>query len=99
MNIQKTLVALTLLALGSTVASAEEASHPCKEIKSACESAGFVKGGHKDKGKGLWKDCIEKLMAGESVAGVSVTPDKVAACKAKKEKHQKMKQEKAESKK
>jgi hypothetical protein len=32
-------------------------------------------------------DCMKKVMNGETVAGVSITPEKVAACKEKKEKH------------
>jgi hypothetical protein len=65
-------------------AHAEEigADHPCHKIKMACESAGYVKGGHKT-GKGLWIDCFGKLKKGESVPGVSVAPGEVDACKAK----------------
>lgn len=61
-------------------------SKPCKEIRAACEAGGFVKGNHKKDGKGLYKDCLQKILAGEAVAGVTVTPDQVSACKAKKEK-------------
>ncbi len=60
---------------------------PCKQIKAACEAGGFVKGGHKKDGKGLYVDCMKKIMAGETVPGVTVTPDEVTACKAKKDKH------------
>ena len=59
-----------------------QAEGPCKKIKEACESAGFVKGDHKD-GKGLWKDCISKIKAGATIPGVNVTPEDVNACKAK----------------
>lgn len=60
-------------------------SMPCKEIRSACVAGGFAKGEHKS-GKGLYKDCLQKILAGESVPGVTVSPDQVSACKAKKEK-------------
>ncbi len=58
---------------------------PCKNIKSACESAGFTKGGHKE-GKGLHMDCMKLILEGQSVAGVSVDPAIVTACKEKKAK-------------
>lgn len=69
------------------VARAE--SQPCKEIKAACEAGGYTKGGHKPKTnsfKGLYKDCILKIRDGQAVEGVTVPPETVAACKAKKEK-------------
>lgn len=59
------------------------ADHPCKQIVKACEAAGFVKGGHKEK-KGLWVDCVKPVKAGQSVTGVSVDPSVVQACVAKK---------------
>jgi hypothetical protein len=66
--------------------SDHEKSKPCLEIKKACEAGGFVKGDHKD-GKGLYKDCMQKLANGETVVGVSVTPDMVSACKQKRDEH------------
>jgi len=87
------LALLLSLATGSTIASAEEPkpAHPCEAVKSACEAAGFVKGGHKKDKKGLFVDCMQPLMAGQSVAGVSAAADVVAACKQKKEDHHKYK--------
>jgi hypothetical protein len=71
--------------------------HPCKKIISACEAAGFVKGGHKkakgntpEQDKGLYVDCMQPIMSGKSVAGVTVDPSEVQACQAKKE-HRKAK--------
>jgi len=64
-------------------------SKPCQEIRTACEAGGFVKGGHKKDGKGLMIDCMKKIIAGESVPGVTVSPEQVSACKAKKEKRAK----------
>ena len=79
----KTILISMILAL-SFAAIAEEVgpNHPCKEVKAACEAAGYHKGGHKE-GKGLWMDCLEKLKAGAAVPGVTVAADKLAACKAK----------------
>lgn len=85
-------IIITLAALTLSCASfadnheKHEKSHPCKEIKEACEAAGFTKGGHKNK-KGLQVDCIKKLMNGESVEGVTVDAAKISACKEKKDSH------------
>jgi hypothetical protein len=68
------------LPLAPSFAAAE---HPCKQIVTACQSAGFVKGDHKDK-KGLWKDCVRPIKAGQTVAGVTIDPSVVQACTAKK---------------
>jgi hypothetical protein len=80
---------LSVLVLASSLVafSASAGTTPCKDIKSACEAGGFTKGGHKKDNKGLYKDCMQKVMAGETVPGVTVTADQVTACKAKKEKH------------
>jgi len=82
----KTLV-MSLIVLSSMQAFADhhEESHPCKEIKAACEAAGFKQGGHQQNNKGLYKDCMQPLAEGKAVAGVNVSADKIAACKAKKE--------------
>lgn len=79
-----TVIALLLVSGFVITAQAEEMGkdHPCHKIKAACESAGFVKGGHKQ-GKGLWVDCLGKLKKGESVPGVSVSSAEVDACKQK----------------
>lgn len=82
----KTIAFLMVAGLISTSAyGKEEKARPCKELKAACESAGFHKGG-KSEGKGLGADCMKKLLAGEAVAGVSAKADVVSACKANKEK-------------
>lgn len=61
--------------------SAETAgkSRPCKTIVSACQGAGFYKGGHKQS-KGLWRDCFNPILSGQSVPGVTVDPAEVQAC-------------------
>ena len=75
---------LALLISGSLAAHSETIGkdHPCHKIKEACESAGFKKGHHKE-GKGLWKDCVNKLKSGESIPGVTVDTGEVEACHAK----------------
>lgn len=82
------ITALVLLGSVSAFAEHHENSKPCKEIKAACEAAGFKKGDHKEQ-KGLYKDCFQPIMAGQSVAGVTVGADVVNACKEKKETHKK----------
>jgi hypothetical protein len=71
------------LAEGTTPPSPQNLVHPCKQIKAACLAAGYVQGGHK-MGKGLWKDCIEPIMAGKTVANVNVSAADVQACQARK---------------
>lgn len=76
-----------LVLLGSVSAFANhDGAKPCHEIKSACEAAGFKKGEHKEQ-KGLYKDCVQPIMEGKSVAGVTIGADVVTACKEKKENH------------
>jgi len=60
---------------------------PCKEILQACQAAGYYKGGYKV-GKGEYVNCMDPILKGGSVAGVSVTPDKVSACNANRAKHE-----------
>lgn len=74
--------------------------HPggaCKKIVEACKTAGFTRGGHKE-GKGLWKDCVQNIVSGKAVAGVTVEASDVEACKAKKANHQAKKEAKKEAK-
>jgi hypothetical protein len=80
----KAIVSLLVL-FSFTPAFAEADKHPCHAIHEACEKAGFVKGGHKDGGKGLFVDCLAKIKKGESVPGVTVKPEDIQACKDKRE--------------
>ncbi len=59
--------------------------NPCRKIKEACEAAGFAKGAHKE-AKGLWKDCLAPIMNDQAVAGVTVNPADLQACKVKRQK-------------
>jgi hypothetical protein len=93
---KKLMMILTVLACSNVFAEGDKENHgskPCLEVKKACESAGFKKGDHKD-GKGLYKDCMQKLANGETVAGVSVTPEQVSACKVKHEERKEHKKDK-----
>lgn len=86
---KKTTLFLALVGSLLVLNQAQAESQPCKEIKAACEAAGFTKGGHKPKTnsfKGLYKDCILKIRDGETVPGVTISAETVAACKAKKAK-------------
>jgi hypothetical protein len=68
---------------------AGQGSHPCAQIKQACEQAGFVKGDAKE-GNGLWVDCIDPIMQGKpqpkkaTKALPTVSSTLIAECKAKK---------------
>ncbi len=91
------LVALLSISLTAHADNHKDGHHPCKEIKEACEAAGFKKGGHKE-GKGLWKDCIDKVAKGESVAGVTISAEVVASCKTKHEMRKEKRKDKEEKK-
>ena len=61
--------------------------HPCAAVEKACKAAGFVRGGYKT-GKGLFKNCMQPIISGQSVSGVTVNPAEIQACKEKHEQHQ-----------
>ncbi|MGZ3689776.1 MAG: hypothetical protein ACXWP5_09925 [Bdellovibrionota bacterium] len=77
-------LAMALVQVASADDSAAKANHPCRKIEAACIGGGYSKGGHKI-GKGLWKDCVQPILAGKTVDGVTVSGDDVSACKAKRE--------------
>ena len=79
------IINLAILAILLPFASTFAADNPCKQIVSACQAAGFIKGDHKDK-KGLYKDCVRPIKAGQTVTDVTVDPNVVQACVAKKSK-------------
>ena len=76
---------LALLAILLPFAPSFAAEHPCKQIQNACTAAGYVKGDHKA-GKGLHRNCVKPIRAGQTVAGVTIDPSIVQACNAKKSK-------------
>ncbi len=81
-------VALLTLAAPLALAQGQGGEGPCRQVKEACEKAGFVQGKAKT-GKGLWKDCVSPIMAGSAAPAnttlplPTVDPTVVAACKAK----------------
>lgn len=70
--------ALVLLAAAPALAK----DHPCQRVEAACIAAGYVKGGARQ-GRGLEKNCVNPLLAGAVVPGVSIDPAEVQACAAK----------------
>lgn len=82
---------LLLVTTTSLAAFADEASDhqdgPCKKIMDACKILDSAKGDHKQK-MGIYKDCFQPLMNGQSVAGVSVEKADVSACNAKRQAQQ-----------
>ena len=77
-----------VIAANSFAEDKHEKEGPCKEIKEACEKAGFVKGEAKE-GYGLWVDCIDPIMKGTPQPSKAKKPlpavgsDLINACKAK----------------
>jgi len=59
---------------------------PCRAVEQACKNAGFIQGDWK-KGDGLWRDCVDPIMQGQTnVPGAtkplpSVDAKAVADCK------------------
>ena len=84
----KILLPLVFVAAAANCFAEEKPEGPCKEIKDACEKAGFVKNEAKE-GYGLWADCIDPIMKGTVQPGNAKKPlpavgaGLVNACKAK----------------
>lgn len=86
---------LVTIALSASLAMADDAEpgkgHPCHAIHKLCKAAGFKGGHHKTDGKGMWVDCVQPLIEGKPVAGVTTPPSDadIQACKAHKAEHMK----------
>lgn len=86
----RTILALSVLLLAANTFAEDKPDKegPCKQIKEACEKAGFVKGQAKE-GTGLWVDCIDPIMKGSAQPSnakkplPTVSADAVSACKSK----------------
>ncbi len=67
--------------------SAQEATEhhdgPCIKIMDACKTAGYNKSSPSEK-KSLSKNCLQPLLSGQKVEGVTVNQNDLEACKAKK---------------
>lgn len=78
----KSLCLAALLILVSPLAQAGGGKHnkrhmndpQCEVLRKACDHAGYKKGQHGSKDKGLYKDCMDKLVDGLKVKGVSLDP-------------------------
>lgn len=57
----------------------------CKNIVSACQAAGYYQGGVAS-GKGLAENCVNPILSGQTVAGVTVNNADLLACQALKAK-------------
>jgi hypothetical protein len=84
------LAALSLcsvLALAQGKKDERGAPGACKPIEQACKNAGFIQGDWK-KGDGLWRDCVDPIMQGQTSAPGATKPlpsvdaKAVADCKA-----------------
>jgi hypothetical protein len=81
----------TLLAAAAATSGAQPPAHepgPCEQIVAACKQAGFIEGDART-GNGLHVDCIGPIVRGTAqppkakIPLPQVSPDVVAACKAK----------------
>ena len=79
------LTILVILASQFSLAAepSEQRDSPCIKIMDACKISGYNKTSVADK-KSLSKDCIQPILNGQKVEGVSVVQSDVDACKAKK---------------
>lgn len=64
----------------------------CIVIAKACSSAGFVS--RKSETKGIWHNCMEPTLLGQTVSGVKVDPADVKTCRMHKIKELQMQLEK-----
>ena len=61
----------------------EHQDGPCIKIMEACKTAGYNKPSGAEK-KSLSKNCIQPLLSGHKVDGVTINQSDLDACKAKK---------------
>ena len=82
------VLCLAMFAANGFAQTPPDKEGPCKEIKDACQKAGFVYGEAKE-GYGLWVDCIDPIMRGTAQPSKAKKPlpavsaDLIKACKAK----------------
>jgi hypothetical protein len=62
-QIRVAILAILVATLGTPSGADADPASACAEIRSACEAAGFVRGGAKT-GNGLRRDCIAPIMSG-----------------------------------
>lgn len=76
-------IGLTLLYSSTSFAAADHADGSCIKLMEACKAAGYNKS-ILSENKSLSKNCLQPLLNGEKVEGVTVDPKDVEACKVKK---------------
>ncbi len=86
---KKMLLILPVFILQGAFAHAYDLSSPaCEVIKKACDAGGYKPGGflpgYKVPKKAPKIDCVKKIVEGETVPGISVSPITITSCKAKK---------------
>lgn len=78
--------AILVFAMQTQYALAQESNEhqdgPCIKLMEACKGAGYIKSLNQK--KSLSKDCLQPLLNGQKVEGVTVNADDIEACKAKK---------------
>jgi len=74
------LVLTTLLFSSTTFAFGTDmmSDSSCGAIVKACKAAGFARS---SEDKRFWKDCMQPVLLGKSVKGVTVSADQVKACR------------------
>jgi hypothetical protein len=81
-------IAFVNVAFAQSTTKPSQPPGPCQKVADACKSAGFVKGDWK-KGDGLWRDCVDPIMQGQTTVPGGTKPlpavdaGLVSACKAK----------------
>lgn len=82
MSIKHTLALLVVMLIAQPVFAYEDMSSndkPCMAIVKACLDAGYTRDG--SEGKEFWKDCMEPLIMGKKVTGITVDAKDVKACR------------------
>lgn len=76
---------LTVLALLGVLGldSAHAGENPCREVAKVCRQQGYGTEGIRSSGAGLIKDCLQKVIAGQTLPGVQVRFETLSACKAR----------------
>jgi hypothetical protein len=82
--VRKILLILILnLVLTLVQAKEKDGNTPCLNLVKACKEAGFSKAKDSPK-RQVYRDCVDKMLKGETVEGVTVDPADVTACLQKK---------------
>lgn len=81
MRLRNFLFLLAVIFLFTAEPNTAHASHPCREIAKQCRKEGYSIGGVNSSGQGLVKDCMEKIVAGQTLPGISVNFKTLGECK------------------